>query len=436
MTRRADQIIQLSDDLAREQQRADDLERQLQTERAASHIASLVGEEMKKPAFQSAVDDEAEAVAVVAVVDIEKVRLVDELSSHLIETEYDEYAATFRAQHGLEIKANLDAVFSCDGTYDHIKAKAEEDTRKYLQAEVLAEAHKKAELAATTPEVQQRIQDDLRIEIEDSKDMQEFRTTLRSNYEKTWRAEVTEAVKAAVADDEQAREVGFKASAREAVSKEPDVAAYRAKIRAKLQKDWTDEAKAVYLASVENEELAALQAKTLAAETERQRKVNIARELLGSFVGVGVATAKILPGSRLEIMLGNPTTVKVEETYKDGYNDPRKRTIDAPGYTCERTLTLVALGEGRFRVDGDSLLDHDNGYVRQASMARGTIVGVGRRVRENGVDKLEPVLTADVPLYIDDHATDHSKLINAEYPVVNVTIDGMQARDIKHLVKS
>lgn len=209
--------------------------------------------------------------------------------------------------------------------------------------------------------------------------------------------------------------------------------AHRDKAAAKAKKDWTDEVKAEYLKNTDNEALRALQLEAEQREVKRLKTKSANEQLLTDFTGLGVDTTKLAKGAKVVLHLGEPTTLEVVESYRDHYGDTKTRRVEKPGYTSARRLTLVAIGEGRFRVDADSLLENDNPYAQNDAYPLGTIIGIGRQVRLDGQEKVEPYITADVPIHFTDFSTSTPVDRDGQFPAANITVDGVSARTIEHV---
>jgi hypothetical protein len=95
----------------------------------------------------------------------------------------------------------------------------------------------------------------------------------------------------------------------------------------------------------------------------------------------------------------------------------------------------MSLGGGRFSVEDDSLhtaTGAKSEYIRRDAIERGTVIVIGRKTSDAGAESLEPRVKADVPLYFDDDTSTPS-ITAAAYPVANVVVDGISARNIEHI---
>lgn len=429
---KAERIAELEQTCADLTQQIAGLQGELAIERTVDEVSRLAREAIAHPEFQSAVGEDAIALAGIEVVAAERKRLTDDLAERLKNDEYDRLAAEFRQTEGPGILESLRTLFAEDGTFDAIREKAEADVRAQLQDEVLTKLRNATDRELSTPEEEARVKSQLREQLADSGEIQQYRTRVRSANEDAWMAQVNDQVIAEVDAEEAAREEEFKRDYADRVRESDAIQKRRHKVRSKLEQEWADATEQDVSAAIDDEELQDLLRQRAAQIKEAARREEQAKALNEEFTASGIDVSKIPVDARLIIFLGEDAVFNLESKVQDRYGDWKKTVVATPGIQCMRKLTLTAIGEGKFIVDGDSLLEVDDVYAANDALHRGTIITVGRRVKDGSNHRLEQKLTANVPLYycLD---TETGTLVDSLLPVANVEIDGVSARDIKHI---
>ncbi len=412
------------------QQQVADLSAALDAERAVGEVADLARTEVESEAFQINVREDALSLASVAVVAAERRRLTEELSERLQDEEADRLAAEFRQTEGPKIKTTLTELFESDGTFDRIRDDAEAAVRADLQSEVLTDMKAEVLGELSKPEVQESIKERLREQIAASDEIEAYRDSVRRNNEDRWIDEVEQQVKDEVDTEERAREQAFKTTYAEQFRASDYVTRRRDTLRRDLEGEWTSATEEDVLGQIDDEVLSELARKRAAILTEQAEVEVAAMGLLKKFESTGLDTSEITEGSTLSIFMGDVKMFNTTEKDRYGYDTE----VTKKGIECKRQLDLTALGDGKFVVDGDSLLDSDDEYRRNDALHRGTVIMIGRKVRENGEAELGPKVVADVPLYFAED-TEAKTLIDSLLPVANITLNGVKARQDIEIVE-
>lgn len=403
------------------------LQQQVADARFVGRVAMRVEAELSSPDVERAVGEEAEAVACIAVFEQERADMVQDLSARLQREKYDHYAAQFRSTEGVNIKPELDELFKTDGTYEAMRKKAEADVRTELQDEVLTEAKATCETELRTPEAIAELKAALREELKDSSELRHHRSQTRDILEAEWRAEALEMARQAITDEEKAREEEFKEQYAEDYKDGRYGQNHRQTVRNELEEKWRQSTIEEVAAAIKDEELQALLGARAEAEKAKLAKESKHQEILQNFEAGGIDVSDLEENSKVTIYLGEMNRVKQTEKFVNqrGYDDSREVTV--PVVDCQRKLVLTALAEGRFLVSSDSLLDASSPYARQHAIERGTVIVIGRKIKENKGETLDKIISADMPLYYDDD-TSTPEFESTLLPVANVKIDGVSAR--------
>lgn len=402
---------------------------QLATARTVGHIATAVEAELATPDMKATIEEDALGIATVAVITQERERLTTQLSASIRGERYDEIAAEFRIGQGAKILEGLRALFEADGTFDRIRESAQTDVRAALQGELMKLARADEEARLQLPDVRAAISAQLVEKIAASDELAEYRDRVRRESEERWAEEARQEVITAVEREEAGREEAFKADFASGYLASDRMVRYRDEKRRQHETEWIDATAERVAEQIDDEELRLLLTSKAELIEETMRREQAAAHLLQRFTGKGVDTLTIDEGVRMELFLG-----KIKPYTVQGKNDryDRPTTVEKPGVECQRKLTLIALGEGRFLVDDDSLLHAASEYVRDDTLKRGTVIVVGRRISDNGDATLSKVIAADVPLYYDDD-TEVPDITDARYPVANIMLDGVSAREVAHV---
>lgn len=397
---------------------------------AAGRITYAALQELERAEELGIIGQEAEAMATVAVVEAEKPRIVSETSARLIEEKYDEFAADYRVKEGPGVVAGLRKLFESDGTNDRLREKAERDTRAALQTELLTELEEKAKEELSTPENEARLREEARQELLASPEAAEMRAKIRRAKEIKWQEEAHQEVIAEIEEEEDKRGSEFKETYKKRLRESWDMKERRTRVREQKESEWSKKTLDEVTKEIGDEELKALLSTKAEKAKEKLQKELRAQELLQDFEGLGIDMASIDPNTRVVIYLGEVTKKSKKESYYDDFSRLRERTVVTSQVNCRRKLSLLSLGEGRYIVDEDTLQDSKSVYERENTIPHGRVISIGRKLEENGKERLEMRLAADAPLYFDDDTT-NPEFINAILPVANVTVAGVSARDIE-----
>mgnify|MGYP000473366584 CR=1 FL=1 len=419
----------LQTQLAEEQATSATLRGRLAEQGAADNLVELAKVEIKNAETMAAIGSEATTIAKIAVMGAVKEQLTTELAAQIKDDKYDEFAAEVRIEEGPKIIVQLKDLFEADGTFDRLRAEAEDEVRAALQAEVLAEERAKIDTELGTLEYRSQMKDQIRTELLATDEMERYRAAEAERMRAAWIGEVQDEVHRQITQEEQGRETDFKAAHKAELLQSRWAANQRSAQRNGLEEKWKKKTTEEVAEQIGDEELMALLKERADLEKEDMRKRHEAARILAAFKGRGVNMDDLEKDTRVEIFLGEIKNYKVTEKYRDTYDYVREREAIKPGVACRRKLTLIAEGDGTFLVDDDSLLDSDSAYEQNDALHRGTIIKIGRRTSKNGEYKLENRVVADVPLYYDDN-TEQPNITDATYPVANIRINGVDAIEI------
>lgn len=426
------QIDQLSDELTQCKGEKAELEGRLRFAQATGRVATTAEVELLRIQELGLIDEDAETAAVAAVVAEEKDRLTTELAEQLERSEYDRYVSQYRSQEGPAILEGLRTQFQADGTFAWIRDKARSDVTAELEATALEELRAEAREQASSPEEREAVRAKLREELKASPKLERDRAAIRAALEEQWRQEATVELRAEIREEEASKEEEFKAAYSEQYRTSDHMQRHRHRVRMELEDTWRQETAKEVAAAINDEELEELLGKRAAQEKAKLEKEVRSQQLLQEFEGRGIDISALPQDTRLEVFLGSVKTLKKEEEKTSVYGGSHKETIEIEGILCSRKLTLTSLGDRRFLVDGDSLLEDESPYARNDAIHRGTVITIGRKLIDRKQATLEPRLVADVPLYYDDD-TEDPHFTDMLLPVADVKIDGLSARGLQHI---
>lgn len=413
-------------------QEAERLAHQLAIREPVGRIAIGVQQELETADSRGYVNAEAERIAQIAVFSAERQSMIEELAGELKRTRYDEYADRLREVEGPAIQKQLDEHFQTDGTYASIESKARSDVTAEIHSNVRAQKRAEIDTLLSTDEERQRISEDVREKVEGSEEIARYRKDVRSRLEAGWRAEVTVEVQDTVEREEMADEDAYKAEYAQQVRDTDMMKRKRADVRNRLEQDWRSKTVEEVASAIQDEELQDLLSTRAEREKERLRRESYAHDLVQNFESIGLDVSDVEEGTKISVLLGQLSTLKVKEQYKNSWNEVQTREVSKTGIVCQRKLTFIALGGNRFMVGDDSLHNSASVYERNDALEHGTIVVLGRCVKENGQQKLEHRLAADVPFYFDDDTTSPN-IIDAQMSIADVSVNGISARGIEHV---
>lgn len=403
----------------------------------ADQVTLRAAEILGSTSMRGVIDDDATAMAAVQVADEEKARLTRELSERIKAERGKEFAAEFLANEGEAVRTSLISLFQSDGTFDAIREDVVARERAGIRDEVVEAERQRIKAELSAEEERARVQAEIRAAFVDTDEYAALRARVRVELEESWAPDVRDKVAEQVQAEEEAREESFKAELMRSILASDQTADQRARIRAKLEETWGQATVEEVARQVEDEELKELLATLTAQEKDKLIKKTTAEKLLTDFEGTGIDVGSLEKGVSLEIFLGEYKTFKVKrvEDVRDARYQGRYRQQEVeknvPGISVKRTLTLTSCGDGRFTVDGDSLLTSSSVYEQASGLHRGTTIVVGRKVVTNHDASLQHTLRADVPFYFDDDTTT-DEIQDSLLTIANVKINGISARKIEH----
>ena len=408
----------------------DETQRQLRIAQAAGPIATEVAAAIDQFSSSGEPDEAALGAAQMFVLESKKTDIINGIKEGLLKTRQDELVTQMRKKEEPKLKPALDAELRDSGAYDRVAQEAEDEVRKTLRDQLLAEEKSRVTDELNSPASKQEIVAGLRTEIQNSDQMRTFRGEVSASLEKTWKGEVRADVQAAIETEERAREPEFKAAYETEYRGTDSARRHRADVKYRLEQDWRTATVEKVHEATGDEELGRLLDEKKQQAVEKLRRENRARELLTAFEGGGIDVSAIDRDSSVVIYLGEMRQELPERNHN--YGDKR----DKPVLYSERTLTLHALGDNRFRVRGDSLKDSKSVWERAMSISDGTVISIGNLLSENGQHSLEPRLSADAHFHYDDDTTTPATFTEMAVPVANVMIDGIAAREVREVKSS
>lgn len=373
-------------------------------------------------------EEEAEAIAEQNVGNVLRSTMVREMADGLVKAEYDRFAAKVRETEGPEIKANLEETLEADGTFARERKRARDDVRAEIQAELLAEAKQRALEVEGTEEKREAYRAAIRPEVMASEEVQQHAADVRKANEAGWYGEVAAEAQAEIDAEEAAREEDYKNAAAQEYKDSERGQKYRMGRRAKLHETWDDAWPDAVAAEIDDEELKALLTAKAEREKEKLRKEEAAAKLLEAFEGRGVDTAALPADTRITIYLGEMGEREKKTTEYNRRTGRNEEVVTTQTViVCQRVLELTAEGDGKFTLDGDSLLAAKSPYLRNDAIEQGTTLTIGRVIHEQKEERLGGHVVADVNLYYDADNTD-GEITDSEVPVANIVVDGISAR--------
>lgn len=396
----------------------------------ADRLTRRVRDELGSAAVVSAIEEDADTQALVAVVAEEKTRLSSELAVRVKGERYDELAADVRTTEGPRIIADLRTLFETDGTFDELRRDAERAVASELQQELIEAEKQRVTEELNDPEYREAIREQLKKDIKDLPELEAYRNNSRSVLENDWSEDLRVELEAEIEAEELGRKDEYKSAKKEELKTTRWANNLRESTRSRLQDEWGARTSEEVAAEVEDEELRDLLVEKANLEKESLKTEVAAQKLLRAFEGRGVETDSLVAGTRLEIFLGTIKDYEVAaKVWSEYYQRHEDQQVVRPGVECRRKLTLLANEGGNFIVDDDTLLDSTSEYERNDALKRGTIIEIGRHIRHNGDESLEHRIVYNVPLYYDDD-TSEPHITDAKYPVANIIIDGVSAKEI------
>jgi len=196
--------------------------------------------------------------------------------------------------------------------------------------------------------------------------------------------------------------------------------------RNRAEAEWTEENMPVIAAELGEKEFANYCLGKIAEKKTAEATNAAINKLLSEFGNGGIDTTAIPEDSNVTIYLGEEGQIekKVQDNY--GYDTTKK----VKGIKYVRRLKLLALGDGSFRVEEDTLCSSANKYASADGLKTGTVIIAGNVIRDkaNGDEaKIVQDLKQGVELYYDDD-TSKPTIIEGHYSVADVEINGTFAR--------
>lgn len=369
--------------LRADSRRASELAGRIAVWEAADEATQAARRVLEGPDQLAALTQTAREQAQEAAERAERQRLIDLHAARIAQAEGVSWAETYRQENEEGIIAALRKQYTEDGTFAKIRSEAEQGVQARLQDKVVAagRAEIDAEVAATEPAA-----------------LQTAKTAwLEGRYGAQYRVSAVNKMRERVT-----------AMAPDEVRAEIDDEEYGRLLRERAEREKTE----------------------LAIEAK-------AKELAASFERGGIKCMEILEDSHVILELGEIEIVnkkkRVPRPGRPGYMD--EVMADVAVCTLSRRLTMTALGNGLFVVDGDSLHDSKSAHDRNAALAIGAVVTLGRKLNVAGEVRLEPRLRADVELYYDLDPKTTDEFDESYGKLANVTIDGVKARPELEIVE-
>ena len=407
--------------------------------RQAGHVAVTIEGLMAQGNISAA----AGSIAMQECLDDEKARLMAEEAERLKSEHADRWRTQYRAEHGAEVTAEVNDQLMTTGVYETIEAGVTAAIKADIHQAALDKLEADARTELDTPEAREEFTTQVADELEASGEAERIRQAVRAELEQVWRPAAIEDVKAQVTAEVATEEDDFKDGVKQTWRHSYQGEQFIAGVRRRLQAEWQNAGTEEIQLAVEDKELIDLVEAILAKEKERLRREMKAKELLTAFEGRGLAVNELEPDTRLNIYLGTligSEKVQIEQTGRYGTSEDTKVVM-----RYGRMLSLVALGDGKFTVNFDSLSDSKSQYEQAAAIHQGTVVVIGRRRVENGTEELTPYVSAGVDLHYDTDTTDPA-ITSGLLPVLNVEVDGLPARPFdaktddtsgtKHVIKA
>ena len=355
-------------------------------------------------------------------------RLMDqatgEQTNQLLTAKEREYRRNFGPTQLTELRTILDTTFAADGTYTAIDQKVRDDFATTVGDEL--KVAKTAEIEAILNAEDVRAAEVARIRAQMTNDgtFAKMLKDRQAELEPDWKAEAVAAAKEEIKASLLAGKTDFIDKTKKDWRGSTQGQRFEEQKRKALEQQWNKEGLAEVATELQDEVLL----QVLQQRRDREGAAVIRQEqyasLLEDFGRGGIDTTKLPAGTPLTVQFG-AVVPKVTEV-SDGYGGRKKKS--EPQLLCDRELKLTALGEGKFVVDGDSLADADNTYIRNDSVRPGTVLHLGRELLETGKPALHPHIQNGVPLAFDDDRSD-SRMSSSIMPVANVLVDGVSARD-------
>lgn len=332
-----------------------------------------------------------------------------------------EFRSTINGSRIDAIRTELDDTFTKDGTYDKLARKVELDVRDEVAGELKAAAEAKAREALEEPDKREAIVAEETAKLDASGEMDQIREEITRERHKVWAQEVKELATQRLAAEVEAGHDEYVADYAKKWRESYDGREAAENAKKHAEKKWSKATQEAIAQELQDEAVLELLRKKNDRTREELSEEQFYEENLADFFRGGVDVTQIHRGSTLSIRLGS---LKIEDI-KNEWNNPtgkKARVIE-----CSRELRLTAMGEGRFMVNDDSLLDSNNPYEQAAALTAGTVIHVGRQEVDNHVATLVPQVAEGVPFFYDDDTSD-PRITSCYLDVVDLGIDDVFAQ--------
>lgn len=355
------------------------------------------------------------------------------IKAALLERHGARIAMQLKTERGPGILEELDELFETDGTYADIEDSVLAQIRREAAADLIEAHHVKIRSEVDNPDTKAKYQAEIADEVAADPRVVDFAEAFEASKREEWYGE---AIELAIAEAEHGILKNKASIVAEIVQQYRQSWDGRNRLdRARNDARSSVEALAVtdLLEKTGSQELADALKERARLETEQLNQANIAERLRLAFTNGGIDTQKILKDTAVTILLGTTTDKQVEYTTPNGYHSTKR----APVLIVHRQLTLTCLGEGRFRVDSDSLQASDNPYARAGAVAEGSVISVGMLVLAHDAEKpnsrvLSQLLKAGATLQYDTD-TSTPEFTDTLLPIGDVVIDGTSARGLEYI---
>lgn len=337
---------------------------------------------------------------------------------------------------GPQIRDELDGLFRVDGTYDAVERDAATAVRLEIAQQLIDDRRERARTELDTDEARAAHEAEISDEIDQDPRVVNYRRALTGQLHGEWREEAIQTAIAGVEHDVRATrpQIIGEITADFLASNEGQrrIRAIKAQARSDAKNATIDR----LLEDTQLGELRDAMADSAKIEAEKLRIKNNADQLALDFTNGGVNTDEISATTGLTIRLGAATTSG------QGYYNAQGQYVlkDVTNLVVYRDLSLTSMGDGRFRVDSDSLQSSQNPYAKHEAFPEGMVIRLGileATTAEGGEIKrvLRPRLKAGATLHYDIDDTTPEHFHSSHLTVGDIVINGVSAREIKNAEK-
>lgn len=402
------------------------LSEQLKHAKSANLITDIASRALTEAEQSGEVQISAEDAAMGVV----KKRFVDQASGVIANQIIDERSDVIRAQHTPEwieeMKERVRQQYESDGTFETIEKDVTAEAVRTIAEELRAEYRESVVHENDNPEKREEI----KRKAGELLEQEGYRRSLEAELHRQWSEEAREATRDEIEQNVRATEADFKERWKKQWRESADGQYHEQTRRRHYEQIWAGKSREEVASQVDDEVLNELLKERANREKQALEKEAFYDEYLADFTGSGIDVDKIPEGATVTLLLGN-VEAQVEKDYY-GNIKSRKNAIN-----LKRRIKLTSLGDGRFRVESDSMSESNSPHEKEeVARTAGEVIYIGRKSVDkttNGHDEpiLEHTLRSDVPLWIDDDKKD-PKITPAYYPLANILINGISARkDLK-----